>query len=122
MCGRVLFGILDWGLLLCSPNPDPISDQNRSFSTPVFRPECKDDVLKMFDALCGRVTVSALDGIVQFEDISTTSIMNTHWSKAETWCQWWTQERHLKLLCEATADMSATVWETTPFTTNAVRV
>ena len=82
--------------------------------------ESEDDVLKMFDALCGRVTVSALDGIVQFEDISTTSIMNTHWSKAETWCQWWTQERHLKLLCEATADMSATVWETTPFTTNAV--
>ena len=46
--------------------------------------ESEDDVLKMFDVLCGRVTVSALDGIVQFEDISTTSIMNTHWSKAET--------------------------------------
>ena len=30
-----------WGVLPGSPNPDPISDQNMSFSTPVFRPEAR---------------------------------------------------------------------------------
>ena len=33
----VLLGILGGGVLLGSPNPDPISDQKMSFSTPVFR-------------------------------------------------------------------------------------
>ena len=82
--------------------------------------ETEDDALKMFDVLCGRAKVSELDGIVDFEDVSISSIVNTHWNRAESWCNWWTQERHLKLLCEATTDMSATVWDTTPFTTNAV--
>lgn len=36
-----------------------------------------------------------LDGIVEFEDVASNSILNTHWNKAESWCQWWTQERHL---------------------------
>ena len=34
----VLLGILDGGVPPGSPNPDSISDQNMSFSTPVFRP------------------------------------------------------------------------------------
>ena len=35
----VLLGILGGGVPPgSSPNPDPISDQNVSFSTPVFRP------------------------------------------------------------------------------------
>ena len=37
-CG-VLLGILGGGVLPGSPNPDPISDQKMSFSTPVFRPD-----------------------------------------------------------------------------------
>ncbi|KAL9950738.1 hypothetical protein ACROYT_G043289 [Oculina patagonica] len=82
--------------------------------------ETEEDILKMFDVLCGRAKVSELDGIVKFEDVSSSAIINTHWNKAECWCQWWTRERHLKLLCEATTDMTATVWDTTPFTTNAV--
>ena len=36
--GRVLLGILGRGVPPGSPNPDPISDQNMPFSTPVFRP------------------------------------------------------------------------------------
>ena len=36
--GRVLLGIFGRGVPPGSPNPDPISDQNMSFSTPVFRP------------------------------------------------------------------------------------
>ena len=36
--GGVLLGIFDSGVPPGSPNPDPISDQNISFSTPVFRP------------------------------------------------------------------------------------
>ncbi|XP_078371074.1 uncharacterized protein LOC144654724 [Oculina patagonica] len=82
--------------------------------------ETEEDVLKMLDVLCGRAKVSELDGIVKFEDVSSSAIINTHWNRAECWCQWWMQERHLKLLCEATTDMNATVWDTTPFTTNAV--
>ena len=35
----VLLGILGGGVLPGSPNPDPISDQKMSFSTPVFRPD-----------------------------------------------------------------------------------
>ena len=36
--GEVLLGILGRGVPPGSPNPDPISDQNIPFSTPVFRP------------------------------------------------------------------------------------
>ena len=36
--GGVLLGILGRGVPPGSPNPDPISDQNMPFSTPVFRP------------------------------------------------------------------------------------
>ena len=37
--GRVLLlRILDGGVPPGSPNPDPISDQEKSFSTPFFRP------------------------------------------------------------------------------------
>ena len=36
--GGVHLGILGRGVPPGSPNPDPISDQNISFSTPVFRP------------------------------------------------------------------------------------
>ena len=34
----VLLGIFGRGVPPGSPNPDPISDQNMPFSTPVFRP------------------------------------------------------------------------------------
>ena len=34
----MLLGILGEGVPPGSPNPDPISDQKMSFSTPVFRP------------------------------------------------------------------------------------
>ena len=37
--GRVLLGILGAGVPPGSPNPDPISDQKMSFSTPIFRPD-----------------------------------------------------------------------------------
>ena len=36
--GGLLLGILSKGVPPGSPNPDPISDQNMPFSTPVFRP------------------------------------------------------------------------------------
>ena len=36
----VLMGILGWGVLHASTNPDPISDQKMSyFSIPIFRPD-----------------------------------------------------------------------------------
>ena len=35
---RVLLGVLGWSVPPGSPNPDPISDQNMSFFTPVFKP------------------------------------------------------------------------------------
>ena len=35
--GGVLPGILVGGVLPGSPNPDPVSDQKMTFSTPVFR-------------------------------------------------------------------------------------
>jgi hypothetical protein len=81
--------------------------------------ESEEVVHQMFDVLCGRAEVSELEGIVQFKD-GASSISNAHWKTAESWCQWWTQERHLKMMSEATAAMCSTVWETTPFTTNAV--
>ena len=37
--GEVLLEILGGGVPPGSPNPDPISDQKMSFSTPVFRPD-----------------------------------------------------------------------------------
>ena len=37
--GEVLLGILGEGVLPSSPNPNPISDQKMSFSTPIFRPD-----------------------------------------------------------------------------------
>ena len=38
--GGVLLGIFGGGVVLPgSPNPDPVSDQKMSFSTPVIRPD-----------------------------------------------------------------------------------
>ena len=38
--GWVFLGILGGGVVpLASPNPDPVSDQKMSFSTPVIRPD-----------------------------------------------------------------------------------
>ena len=37
--GGVLLGILSGGVPPGSSNPDPISDQKMSFSTPIFRPD-----------------------------------------------------------------------------------
>ena len=37
--GEVLLGILGGGVPPGCPNPDPISDQRLSFSTPVFKPD-----------------------------------------------------------------------------------
>ena len=37
--GTVLLRIIGGGVPPGSPNPDPISDQNMAFSTPVFRPD-----------------------------------------------------------------------------------
>ena len=37
--GGVLLGILGGGVPPVSSNPDPISDLNMPFSTPVFRPD-----------------------------------------------------------------------------------
>ena len=37
--GAVLLRIIGGGVPPGSPNPDPISDQNMAFSTPVFRPD-----------------------------------------------------------------------------------
>ena len=39
--GRLLLGIVGVGVLCGFPDPDPISDQKMSFSTPVFRPDPK---------------------------------------------------------------------------------
>ena len=36
--GGTLSGILGGGVPPGSPNPDPISDQYMSFTTPIFRP------------------------------------------------------------------------------------
>ena len=45
--GGVLLGILGGGLLPGSPNPDPISDEKKSFFPPVFRP----DLFKIMSSL-----------------------------------------------------------------------
>ena len=37
--GGLFLGILGWDVPPGSSNPDPISDQKISFSTPVFRPD-----------------------------------------------------------------------------------
>ena len=37
--GGVLLGILGGGVPPASSNPDPISDLNMQFSTPIFRPD-----------------------------------------------------------------------------------
>ena len=37
--GALLLRIIGGGVPPGSPNPDPISDQNMAFSTPVFRPD-----------------------------------------------------------------------------------
>ena len=43
-CG-ILLGILGGGVLLCFPNPDPISDQKLLFSTPDLRPGLKAEIM-----------------------------------------------------------------------------
>ena len=39
------------------------------------------------DRLGGRAKESESDGIVDFKDVSSSSIINTHWKRADSWCQ-----------------------------------
>ena len=75
-------------------------------------------LFKMFDVLCGRTKGSELDGIVDFQDVSSSSIINTNWNRAKSLCYYWRTK--------CTSDQ-ATVWglnghecncDTTPFTPN----
>ena len=52
-CG-ILLGILGGGVLLCFPNPDPISDQKLLFSTPDFRPGLKAEIMSPLLRLEGK--------------------------------------------------------------------
>ena len=53
--GGVFLGILDGGV----PNPDPISDQKMSFSTPVFRPDLKAKIMSSFLRLKRKQKISS---------------------------------------------------------------
>ena len=40
--------------------------------------------------------------------------------KPKNWAQWWSQSTHLKMLCKSLSDMTDSVWDKCPSTTNAV--
>ena len=57
--GGVLLGILGVGVPSGSPNPDPILDQKMSFSTPVFRPGLKAEIMLSLLKLVRKQNISS---------------------------------------------------------------
>lgn len=78
-------------------------------------------ILKLFDILCGKVPLTELAEHVDCSAMPClTTIDTTSWKGAESWSDWWVQQRHLKLLCGSLSDMDEEKWQLTPDTSNAV--
>ena len=80
----MLLGILSKGVPPGSPNPDPISDQKMSFSTPVFRPGsgCSNAIQRINYVLTfntiQRINIRERIICPDFSGLFTTKVIKSH--------------------------------------------
>ena len=76
----MLPGILGGGVPPSSPNPDPISDQKMSFSTPVFRPGsgCSNAIQRINYVLTFNTIQRITNGCSNFRGLFTTKVIKSH--------------------------------------------
>ena len=76
----MLLGILGGGVPPSSPNPDPISDQKMSFSTPVFRPGsgCLNAIQRINYVLTFNTIQRITNGCSNFRGLFTTKVIKKH--------------------------------------------
>ena len=76
----MLLGILGGGVPPSSPNPDPISDQKMSFSTPVFRPGsgCLKAIQRINYVLTFNTIQRITNGCSNFRGLFTTKVIKKH--------------------------------------------
>ena len=75
-CSREFLG----GVPPSSPNPDPISDQKMSFSTPVFRPGsgCLNAIQRINYVLTFNTIQRKTNGCSNFRGLFTTKVIKSH--------------------------------------------
>ena len=82
----------------------------------------KEDVLLIFDVLCGKAPVHRAEHLLASTKDSEIfqDIVNAHWNKAEHWVNWWIRERILRMFCKAFTMRDNDEWDSTPNTNNPV--
>ena len=107
------------------------SSPNKQLERRVFLEICRKiktldsrvDVVACFELLCGVRSVSnLLQKLPSLCTIQEATIIDEqcNWSVAKHWAQWWTRATHLKMLSQIFSDMSSSVWNKCPSSTNAV--
>ena len=107
------------------------SSPNKQLERRVFLEICRKiktldsrvDVVACFESLCGVRSVSnLLQKLPSLCTIQEATIIDEqcNWSVAKHWAQWWTRATHLKMLSQIFSDMSSSVWNKCPSSTNAV--
>ncbi len=82
----------------------------------------KEQVLKLFQCLCGKCQLSEVHHAVPGLDSHHVTVVDNYsnWTQAQHWVQWWTRLPHLRMLSHCFAEMSRDTWSKAPTTTNAV--
>ena len=81
------------------------------------------DIVACFESLCGvRSVFNLLQKLSSLCTTQEATIIDKecNWSAAKHWAQWWTRATHLKVLSQSFLDMSSSVWNKCPSSTNAV--
>jgi hypothetical protein len=87
----------------------------KSFGCIIENEPEKDNVLKIFNILCGKKDISCASKYVSVPDIEGLS--NEHWKKLK---HWWRQDRHLQMFSKAYTLRDVQEWEQSSKTNNPV--
>ena len=77
------------------------------------------EVFKLFECLCGECMLFDVQHFIPAISKEHLDI-NTNWSLASHWVQWWTRPSHLKMLNKCFSDIPPNKWDKCPATTNTV--
>lgn len=83
----------------------------------------KDDVMVIFDILCGKKDLTTATPFVpdSLKHLcQNATIANDEWKKLKNWANWWTRLRHLQMFTKAYTSRDEEDWEETSNTNNPV--
>ena len=80
------------------------------------------DLERAFAVLCKEKTSHSLVGVIKGFTTSDADFIDveTNWSTAKKWVEWWMRPNHIKLLHKDYSKMRDDIWEKCPSDTNAV--